>query len=225
MVLLNNSIVFPHPESNHQHDVLAVGGDLSIERLLLAYHYGIFPWFAEGDPIMWWSPRERYVLSPSRVKVSKSMRNIMNRGIYRYTLDQSFNEVIQACADIKREGQPEEGGWLSSEMIKAYTKPYEMGYAHSVEVWDDDDELVGGLYGMAIGRCFIGESMFAKASNASKFGFISLCQHLERKGFELIDGQIHNDHLESLGFEFMDRADFMDFMRYHMMDHIPFAED
>ena len=222
MILLNNSIVFPHPESNHQHDVLAVGGDLSIERLLLAYHYGIFPWFAEGDPIMWWSPRERYVLPPSKVKVSKSMRNIMNRGIYRFTLDTAFVEVIEACASVKREGQPKEGGWLSKEMIKAYTLLYQMGFAHSVEVWNASDELVGGLYGIAIGKCFIGESMFAKASNASKFGFISLCRYLDQQGFELVDGQIHNDHLESLGFGFMDRCDFMTFMRNNILNPIPF---
>ena len=120
MILLNSSIVFPHPESNHDHDVLAVGGDLSIERLLLAYHYGIFPWFAEGDPIMWWSPRERYVLPPSEVKVSKSMRNIINRGIYRYTFDTAFVDVIRACSYVKRQGQREDRGWLSEDMIDAY---------------------------------------------------------------------------------------------------------
>lgn len=222
MILLNNSIVFPHPESNQEHDVLAVGGDLSIERLLLAYHYGIFPWFAEGDPIMWWSPRERYVLPPSKVKVSKSMRNIINRGMYRYTVDTAFGDVIEACASVKRKGQSGEGGWLSNEMISAYTTLHKMGYAHSVEVWNDQEELVGGLYGMAIGRCFIGESMFAKASNASKFGFISLCKYLDQQGFELVDGQIYNDHLESLGFGFMDRSDFMDFLRNGILNPISF---
>lgn len=222
MILLNSSIVFPHPESNNQHDVLAVGGDLSIERLLLAYQYGIFPWFAEGDPILWWSPRERYVLPPSEVKVSKSMRNIMNRGIFRYTLNEAFTEVIESCADVKRVGQSEEGGWLSKDMISAYSKLNKMGYAHSVEVWDVNDKLVGGLYGMTMGKCFIGESMFSKVSNASKFGFISLCRYLEQKGFELIDGQIHNDHLESLGFQFMDRSEFMDFMRSNMLNPLAF---
>jgi len=222
MILLNDSIVFPHPESNHDHDVLAVGGDLSIERLLLAYHYGIFPWFAEGDPIMWWSPRERYVLPPAQVKVSKSMRNVINRGIYRHTFNTSFLDVINACADVKRQGQPEEGGWLSDEMIEAYYSLHKLGFAHSVEVWNTDDELIGGLYGIAIGKCFIGESMFAKASNASKFGFIALCRHLEEQGFQLIDGQIHNDHLETLGFGFMERHIFMAFMRRHILNPIPF---
>lgn len=222
MIMLTDDIVFPHPESNHEHDVLAVGGDLSIERLLLAYHYGIFPWFAEGDPIMWWSPRERYVLPPSEVKVSKSMRNIFNRGIYRHTFDAAFVDVIEACAYVKRQGQPEDGGWLSEEMIDSYVSLYELGYAHSVEVWNQQDELVGGLYGVAIGKCFIGESMFAKASNASKYGFISLCRHLDHQGFQLVDGQIHNDHLESLGFGFMERSDFMAFMRSNVLNPIQF---
>lgn len=222
MILLNDSIAFPHPESNHEHDVLAVGGDLSIERLLLAYHYGIFPWYAEGDPIMWWSPRERYVLPPSQVKVSKSMRNIINRGIYRHTFDTAFVDVIEACADVKRQGQTEEGGWLSEDMIDAYLALHEMGYAHSVEVWNEQDELVGGLYGIAMGRCFIGESMFAKSSNASKYGFISLCRHLDQQGYDLVDGQIYNDHLESLGFRFMDRRDFMGFMRSNILESIDF---
>lgn len=222
MIMLTDQIVFPHPESNHEHDVLAFGGDLSIQRLLLAYHYGIFPWYAEGDPIMWWSPRERYVLPPSQVKVSKSMRNIFNRGIYRYTLDTAFREVIEACAQVKRDGQPEDSGWLSQEMMEAYLTLYNMGYAHSVEVWNESNELVGGLYGVAMGKCFIGESMFAKASNASKFGFISLCRHLDDQGFELVDGQIHNDHLESLGFGFMDRGMFMHFMRMNLNNPIPF---
>lgn len=222
MILLNSSIVFPHPESNHQHDVLAIGGDLSVERLLLAYHYGIFPWFSEGDPIMWWSPRERYVLPPSQVRVTKSMRNIINRGIYKHTFDKAFVDVIEACAYVKRQGQPEDGGWLSEEMIDAYLSLHELGYAHSVEVWNQDDELVGGLYGVVIGKCFIGESMFAKASNASKFGFISLCQHLEKKGFELVDGQIHNDHLQSLGFNFLERCDYMTFMRENILKPLAF---
>ena len=222
MILLNSSIVFPHPESNHEHDVLAIGGDLSIERLLLAYHYGIFPWFAEGDPIMWWSPRERYVLPPSEVKISKSMRNIFNRGIYRHTFDTAFVDVIEACAYAKRLGQPEDSGWLSEDMIDSYLSLHELGFAHSVEVWNQQDELVGGLYGVAIGKCFIGESMFAKASNASKYGFISLCRYLDKQGFQLVDGQIHNDHLESLGFDFMDRGDFMAFMRSNVMNPLVF---
>ena len=222
MILLNSSIVFPHPESNHEHDVLAIGGDLSIERLLLAYHYGIFPWFAEGDPIMWWSPRERYVLPPSEVKISKSMRNIFNRGIYRHTFDTAFVDVIEACAYAKRLGQPEDSGWLSEDMIDSYLALHELGFAHSVEVWNQQDELVGGLYGVAIGKCFIGESMFAKASNASKYGFISLCRYLDKQGFQLVDGQIHNDHLESLGFDFMDRRDFMAFMRSNVMNPLVF---
>ncbi len=222
MILLTDSIVFPHPESNHDHDVLAVGGDLSIDRLLLAYHYGIFPWFAEGDPIMWWSPRERYVLPPSEVKVSKSMRNIINRGIYRHTFDTAIVDVIEACAYVKRQNQPDGSGWLSEEMIDAYLSLHELGYVHSVEVWNQEDELVGGLYGVAIGKCFIGESMFSKASNASKYGFISLCKHLDTQGFQLVDGQIHNDHLESLGFGFMDRVDFMAFMRSNVLKPISF---
>lgn len=210
---LSEQHVFPHPLSNSSTDVLAMGGDLDPDRILLAYHYGIFPWYDDTSPILWWSPRERFVLRPGEVKVSKSMRNIFNRGIYRYTIDQDFDAVIEACDDSSRNEST--SGWLLPEMKAAYKELHRRGYAHSVEVWDKDDQLVGGLYGMAIGKCFFGESMFTKASNASKFGFISLCRHLDEIGYELVDGQMPNDHLASLGFGYLDREQFVAFLRWN----------
>lgn len=211
---LSQHLVFPHPLSNTETDILAVGGDLSVGRLLLAYHYGIFPWYDEESPILWWSPRERFVLKPSEVKVSKSMRNIFNRGIYRYTIDQNFHAVIEACDDPSRNLGT--SGWLLAEMKHAYKSLHSLGYAHSVEVWDQEDNLVGGLYGVAMGLCFFGESMFARASNASKFGFISLCRHLEQLGFQYVDGQMPTGHLSSLGFDYMDREDFHAFLQSNL---------
>lgn len=211
---LSEQHVFPHPLSNSSTDVLAMGGDLDPDRILLAYHYGIFPWYDDTSPILWWSPRERFVLRPGEVKVSKSMRNIFNRGIYRYTIDQDFDAVIESCDDSSRNEST--SGWLLPEMKAAYKELHRRGYAHSVEVWDKEDQLVGGLYGMAIGKCFFGESMFTKASNASKFGFISLCRHLDEIGYELVDGQMPNDHLASLGFGYLDREQFIVFLRWNL---------
>lgn len=215
-MLLTDALVFPHPESNLDHDILAVGGDLSIDRLLLAYRYGIFPWYGEEDPILWWSPRMRCVIRPAEVKVSKSMRNVINQDKYRVTIDLDFASVIASCANVHRPGQ--EGSWLSPEMEYAYTELHHLGYAHSVEVWNHQDQLVGGLYGVAIGRCFVGESMFSKTNNASKYGFIKLCKHLDRLGYEYIDGQYSNPHLLSLGFKEIPRSQYLQFLRSNLWE-------
>ena len=184
--LRENELNFPHPQQASSDGLLAVGGDLSVKRLLLAYSWGIFPWYTHGDPILWWHPDPRFVLFPDQLRISKSMRPYFNQQKYRATYDQAFGEVIRACGTVDRRGQ--ESTWITEDMIEAYEELHAAGFAHSVEVWKDD-ELVGGLYGVAIGRVFFGESMFAKASNASKFGFITLVQDLTKWGFQLIDCQ------------------------------------
>lgn len=199
-------IVFPDPVYANPDGLLAAGGDLSEERLLLAYRSGIFPWYAPGDPILWWCPDPRCVLFPEDLKVSKSMRPYFNQRKFQVTYDQCFTEVMQSCAQQPRNGQA--GTWITREMVEGYTRLYEAGYAHSVEVWKDN-ELVGGLYGIAIGKVFFGESMFARASNASKFGFISLVRQLESQGFTLIDCQQETHHLLSLGATTIPRPAFL----------------
>lgn len=206
---LSEELVFPHPNQADLDGVLALGGDLSPARLVLAYQYGIFPWFNEGDPIVWWSPDPRFVLYPSRLKVSKSMRKVFRDNVFQITLDQEFRAVIEACSASPRKGQ--DGTWITEDMIDAYCNLHELGIAHSVEVWQEQ-QLVGGLYGIALGKCFAGESMFARVSNASKAGFITLVRNLEARGFDLIDCQTHTNHLESLGAENISRNDFMDYL-------------
>lgn len=213
-----DEIVFPHPEEANENGILGVGGDLSPERLLLAYENGIFPWFNEGDPIMWWSPDPRFVLFPSQVKISKSMRSYFNQKKYRTTYDTEFEAVIRNCQNIKRQGQS--GTWLTEDMIDAYIDLHDMGFAHSVEVWDHNNKLVGGLYGVCLGKCFFGESMFAKKSNASKFGFISLCKELEKRQFKLIDCQQETDHLASMGAVTIPRKEFLEILEENKHEEI-----
>lgn len=205
--LSEDNISFPHPNQANEDGILAVGGDLSPERLLMAYRMGIFPWFNPGDPILWWSPDPRFVLFPKELKVAKSMRPYFNQKKFRVTVDRAFEEVMRACQNQRRKGQLG-GTWITENMIEAYTMLHHQGFAHSVEVWKDDF-LVGGLYGIAFGNIFFGESMFAQVSNASKFGFISLVQRLEKLGFELIDCQQQTRHLESLGGRCISRSDFL----------------
>lgn len=212
-------IVFPNPVYANPDGLLAAGGDLSEERLLLAYRNGIFPWYAPGDPILWWCPDPRCVLFPEDLKVSKSMRPYFNRRKFEVTYDQCFTEVMRACAQQPRDGQA--GTWITREMVEGYTRLHEAGYAHSVEVWKDK-ELVGGLYGIAIGKVFFGESMFARASNASKFGFISLVRRLEAQGFTLIDCQQETGHLLSLGATTISRPEFLHTL--HANDAYPDGE-
>ncbi|MFZ1574156.1 MAG: leucyl/phenylalanyl-tRNA--protein transferase [Chromatiaceae bacterium] len=184
--------------------LLAIGGDLDPRRLLNAYRHGVFPWFNAGDPILWWSPDPRTVLPPSRVHISRSLAKTLRRGHFRITLDQAFHQVIGACAGLRRQGN---GTWLVPMMIRAYQRLHRAGWAHSVEVWRDGD-LVGGLYGVSLGRMFFGESMFSLVSDASKVALVHLCGTLEERGFGLIDCQMATDHLLSLGAFQIPRAAF-----------------
>jgi leucyl/phenylalanyl-tRNA--protein transferase len=201
---LDEHLIFPKPDLAEPDGLLAVGGDLSTERLLLAYQNGIFPWYSDDTPILWYSPHERFVLYPDELKVSKSMRQILRSGKLKVTVDTCFNDVIAACSTAPREGQ--DGTWIVPDMIAAYNRLHREGYAHSVEVWRDD-ELVGGLYGVQVGDVFCGESMFSRVSNASKTALIYLCNTGLHK---LIDCQVHTDHLESMGARMISREQYMD---------------
>lgn len=203
---LTEELWFPPVEKADKHGILAIGGDLSVERLILAYQSGIFPWFSDEEPIVWWSPDPRFVLYPSKLKVSKSMKQIIKKNEFKVTFDKAFPEVILNCRQIKREGQG--GTWITHDMTAAYNRLHLAGYAHSVEVWQEK-QLVGGLYGVSLGACFFGESMFAKVSNASKIGFITLVGELEKRGFPLIDSQVYTQHLESLGAEEIPRKQYI----------------
>lgn len=206
---LRKDIVFPPVELADKSGILAVGGDLTSERLLEAYGNGIFPWYSEGDPIIWWSPDPRFVLYPNEIKISKSMRQVLRRGIFTITFDRSFREVIHACRGPRRH---EAGTWITNDMFEAYIELHRLGYAHSVEAWHDDN-LAGGLYGVSLGRCFFGESMFTKVSNASKAAFITLTVILRGLGFNLVDCQVYTDHLKSLGARHIPRCEFIESVR------------
>ena len=210
MHFLTQELIFPNVNESTPEGLLAVGGDLSTERLLLAYQRGIFPWFEDGDPILWWSPVERMVLFPDEFKVSKSMRNVINQGIFQVTFNKAFREVMLNCQSVKREGQY--GTWISDDMIEAYCKLHELGKAMSVEVWQNKT-LVGGLYGVDMHPVFCGESMFSKVSNASKMAFIALVNYLKTNNYTLLDSQIYNDHLDSLGCREIPREDFLKILK------------
>ncbi len=210
MYFLSKELLFPPVSEANNDGILAIGGDLSSERLMLAYKSGIFPWFEEGEPIYWWSPNPRMVLFLDELVVSKSMRNILNRNIFTVTFNQNFKEVISNCQKIKRNGQ--NGTWITNDMIEAYCKLNEVGIAKSVEVWQNN-ELVGGLYGIDLGHVFCGESMFSKVSNASKVAFIALANYLKNENYKILDCQVYNEHLESLGCREIDRADFMELLK------------
>jgi leucyl/phenylalanyl-tRNA--protein transferase len=210
MYYLSSELVFPPVNQANRDGILAIGGDLSPERLQLAYKSGIFPWFEEGEPIMWWSPNPRMVLFLDELSVSKSMRNILNRNTFKVTFNQNFRDVISNCQNIKRDGQ--NGTWITNDMIEAYRKLNELGIAKSVEVWQDE-KLVGGLYGIDLGHIFCGESMFSLVSNASKIAFIALVNKLKKENYKLLDCQVYNPHLESLGCREIDRIDFMEILK------------
>lgn len=210
-------LLFPHPSLADPNGVLALGGDLRPERLLLAYQHGIFPWFNPGEEIIWWSPDPRFVLFPADLKVSRSMRPYFNQQKFRVTYDQSFAEVMKACQTVDRLAQGQAGTWITGSMLEAYIKLHELGFAHSVEVWEGD-ELVGGLYGVALGKVFFGESMFTRRSNASKFGFISMVRHLSEKGYNLIDCQQQTKHLKSLGAKSISRSSFLEHLTQNRAD-------
>lgn len=203
---LNRQFIFPSPELATDSGLLAIGGGLEPERILKAYKTGIFPWFNPGEIPQWWSPDPRFVLFPEALKVSKSMKQVLKKKTFRITFDQDFLGVIKGCQEIFRPGQF--GTWISDEMVEAYHVLHKQGFIHSVEVWESN-KLVGGLYGGAIGNCFFGESMFSKVSNASKAGFITMVKNLQKHNFEIIDCQIHTDHLESLGAEMISRKSFL----------------
>jgi len=207
MYWLTEEILFPHPKYASEEGLLAIGGDLSTERILFAYEHGIFPWYNPGEPILWWSPNPRFILLPSEIKVSKSMRQVQRKGIFKVSFDQAFEEVIRNCSTTPRKGQA--GTWLTDEMIAAYIELHHQGFAHSVETWEEG-KLVGGLYGLSLGKCFFGESMFAKTSNASKIALIHLAKTLEEKGFSMIDCQSETKHLRSMGAKFIPRNDFLE---------------
>jgi leucyl/phenylalanyl-tRNA--protein transferase len=206
MYFLSKELYFPPVDEASYEGILAIGGDLSVERLLLAYRNGIFPWFNEDEPILWWSPPERMVVAPKLYKVSKSIRNLLNQKKFKVTFNQNFKGVILGCQQIERPGQY--GTWLSDDFVDSYTKLNEMGIAQSVEVWQND-ELVGGLYGVDLGHIFCGESMFSRLPNASKIAFVTLIEYLNNNNYKLLDCQVHNDHLEKLGAFEISRETFM----------------
>jgi leucyl/phenylalanyl-tRNA--protein transferase len=202
---LDEDLVFPPPELAEEDGLLAVGGDLSEDRLLLAYSMGIFPWFSDDTPILWWSPDPRLVLMPDELKVSRSLRKTLEKNVFRVTFDTAFEEVIRSCSSMPRkEGQ---GTWITDAMIEAYCRLHEAGIAHSVESWYED-ELAGGLYGVALGGIFFGESMFTRKSDASKAAFVTLVRHLRERNFSMIDCQVRTRHLMSLGAREIPRSEF-----------------
>ncbi|NRB60610.1 MAG: leucyl/phenylalanyl-tRNA--protein transferase [Winogradskyella sp.] len=207
MHFLSEKIEFPDVSEASVDGLLAVGGDLSSKRLIHAYANGIFPWFEDEEPLLWWSPDPRFVLFPKELKVSKSMKQVLRKGDFKVTMNKSFREVVEQCAMMKRHGQS--GTWITKDMIDAYENLFHLGYAKSVEVWKNK-ELVGGLYGIDLNNgVFCGESMFAKVSNASKVGFITF---IRNSNYKLIDCQLHTNHLESLGARSISRSDFLRFL-------------
>lgn len=211
--LLDEDLWFPPPSGAEEDGLLAVGGDLSPERLLLAYTNGIFPWYNEDTQIMWWCPRDRFVIFPQEIVISKSMKKFMRKTDLVITMNQDFPGVIHNCRTLR---ENREGTWITDGMEDAYNEMYELGFGVSVEVWKPDSEkdgnaeLVGGLYGLAIGRCFFGESMFSKVANASKLALIYLAKCLEKMHFEWIDCQFHTDHLESMGGRYISYEEYME---------------
>jgi len=212
---LDDKLLFPDPQFANEDGLLAIGGDLSIERLKLAYASGIFPWFIEEEEIYWFSPDPRCVLIPEELKVSKSMQQLIKKQTFSVSYDRQFIKVMKNCKTVKRKGQRET--WIDKNFIAAYTKLFEAGIAHSVEVYENEN-LVGGLYGVSLGSCFFGESMFSKVSNASKYGFIFLANALKEKKFTLIDCQVYNDHLATLGAKKMERSIFLEMLEKGLLD-------
>jgi leucyl/phenylalanyl-tRNA--protein transferase len=204
--LLSDDLIFPSPQLASEEGLLAVGGDLSRERLLLAYRMGIFPWYSQDEPIMWWSPDPRLVLYPSELKVSKSLKRTIKKRPFKVTMDQAFESVIKACAQGRTRMQ--EGTWIVNDMIAAYCRLHESGLAHSVETWQAG-KLAGGLYGVSLGGCFFGESMFKRVSNASKVAFVALVEHLKSLNFNLIDCQVTSAHLLGFGAREIPRSRFL----------------
>jgi leucyl/phenylalanyl-tRNA--protein transferase len=206
---LNKELIFPPVHLAEPDGLLAMGGDLSSERLLLAYRSGIFPWY-EGKTILWWSPDLRFVLFPDELKISKTIKPLLNRNEFEFSINESFIAVIHQCKKTKRPGQ--QGTWITDEVEKAFCKMHELGYAHSAEV-RKDGELIGGLYGIRLGKMFFGESMFSKVSNASRYCFIKYVQQLKEEGVQLIDCQVYTKYLESFGARMISRKDFIQLLQ------------
>ncbi len=217
MYILSDKIWFPPIEFTSPEGILAIGGDLSVERLLLAYKSGIFPWYNEGEPVIWYSPERRMVLFPEKLKVSKSMQQLIRKDKFQITFNTCFSKVISNCKTINRKDQ--QGTWITAEMQQAYIKLHELGKAKSVEVWLDD-ELVGGLYGMVVGKVFCGESMFTQVSDASKSAYAVLIKHLKEWGYDFIDCQVPTNHLKSLGAKEVSREYFLQRLLKVNMDNI-----
>ncbi len=204
---LGAELWFPPANEFEEHGVVAIGGDLSADRIVLAYQQGIFPWFNEGEPILWWCPEKRMVLKPREVKISKSLRNVLNRKKFQIKIDTAFEEVIHQCQNINRQGQ--DGTWINEDLKSSFIELHHQGLAHSFECWENN-ELVGGLYGLALGNVFSGESMFSKVSNASKVAFTAMCSMLEKLDFAYVDCQMYNSFLASLGAYEIDRPSFLE---------------
>ncbi len=211
---LDDSLVFPHPNLSEPTGLLAVGGDLRIERLLLAYENGIFPWYSEGDPILWFSPDPRLILMPHQLKVSRSLGRVIKSDKFKVKFDTCFEDVIYRCAKIRRKNQ--DGTWITNEMVDAYVELHEEGFAHSAETFYKG-ELVGGLYGVSLGAAFFGESMFHLSNSASKVALYYLVQRLESWGFDFIDSQIPTNHMKSLGAKEIDRERFLKMLKQAMI--------
>ena len=207
--ILNENLYFPPVSQANKEGFLAFGGDLSTERLLLAYRSGIFPWYNEDEPIIWWSPNPRCVLFTNKLRISKSMQQVIKKGTFRFSMNEAFAQVIKCCQQTKR--KDDNGTWLNNEMIEAYNSLHQQGFAYSAECWLGD-ELVGGLYGIKLENVFCGESMFSLKSNASKFAFIHFVNYLKVEGIEVVDCQISNPHLESLGAEMIPRSQFLSYL-------------
>jgi len=210
---LSNDDQFPPIEDAFEDGLVAAGGDLSPNRLLNAYRHGLFPWFNEDDPILWWSPNPRMVLFTDKIKLSKSLKKALRTSSFTFTFDQAFEQVMTACSQPRSDltDDPNNGTWIHPEMIDAYVSLHQQGDAHSIECWQDG-KLVGGLYGVAIGKMFFGESMFSRVRDSSKMALVALCQQLNRWGFSLIDCQVYSEHLASLGAEEIEQADFIKYI-------------
>tara|TARA_Y100001958_G_scaffold156667_1_gene149862 strand:+ start:54 stop:686 length:633 start_codon:yes stop_codon:yes gene_type:complete len=209
MYRLTDALLFPSPEQASAEGIVAVGGDLLPERVMLAYRKGIFPWFESDDFLLWWSPDPRMVLFPDRLKISKSMRTVLRKKQFEVTFNKAFDQVVEACAKVKRFGQ--NGTWITPGLMEVYSTLHIQGHAHSVEVWEEGS-LVGGLYGIDLGTVFCGESMFSKSSNASKVALIFLVKELKKNKYELIDCQVPTQHLASMGAEPISRTEFLTFL-------------
>jgi len=221
---LTDELVFPDPETalREPDGLLAVGGDLSVERLLLAYRHGIFPWYNEGEPILWWSPDPRAVIFPGQLHISKSLQKTLNKKLFSITFDQAFVQVIEACRmprPTRKQDPSASGTWITSAMKHAYSALHQAGYAHSIECWKDH-KLVGGMYGIILGKCFFGESMFSNETNASKVVMVELDRFLQNNDFKLLDCQVRSAHTKSMGAVEIPRSQFLTLLdRYANRDH------